>query len=310
MMSSSINNTKQKSKYINYTKFAPYLMIAPTLIGLTIFNFYPFFLAIYKSLFEWSGSFIEGYGVNKFIGLKNYIELFHDEIFWQSWRNVFFFIITGVIVNFTFPFINALLIYSVRKSNYSFYLRVLYIAPLVVPTIVVFLLWGFLYDPNIGLIGRIAEITQINGGFIDLLGNIKSVKWGIRFMGFPWVGGIVLLIYLAGLSAIDKSLHEAAKIDGASTLQRIFKIDIPLCANQFKMVFILTVIGEIQDFVKIKVITDGGPGYSSYVPGLYMYKLAFGNSDYGKANAMGVTMLIVMLTISIFSNKIFKKVDE
>ena len=72
------------------------------------------------------------------------------------------------------------------------------------------------------------------------------------------------------------------------------------------MILTLSVIGEIQDFVKIQTITEGGPGYSSYVPGLYMYKTAFGSSEYGKACAIGVTMLVVMLFVSFAINKLFK----
>ena len=79
-----------------------------------------------------------------------------------------------------------------------------------------------------------------------------------------------------------------------------------LFRSQFKMILTLSVIGEIQDFVKIQTITEGGPGYSSYVPGLYMYKMAFDSNEYGKACAIGVTMLIVILFVSFAINKLFK----
>ena len=115
-----------------------------------------------------------------------------------------------------------------------------------------------------------------------------------------------MLIYIAGLSSIDNSLREAARIDGATPLRTIFAIDIPLSAAQFKMILTLSVIGEIQDFVKIQTITEGGPGYSSYVPGLFMYKTAFDANEYGKACSIGVTMLVVMLLVSFLINTFFK----
>lgn len=293
-------NFKQIFKKIN---FAPYLMILPMMILLGIFAFYPIGLSLIKSLFRWSGTFGDS-GVNQFIGFKNYADLFKDEIFLQAWGNTLFFVFTGAVINLIFPFLCALLIFSLKNEVHSYRWRVAFVAPMVVPSMVIFLLWQFIYDVDVGVVNNILKI--LNLGKVDLLGNPSSVKWAIRFMGFPWVGGTYLLIYIAGLSGIDNSLREAARIDGASAVRTVFSIDVPLCAAQFKMILTLSVIGEIQDFVKIQTITEGGPGYSSYVPGLYMYKTAFDSNEYGRACAIGVTMLVVMLCCSFLINKLFK----
>ncbi|MBQ2712712.1 MAG: sugar ABC transporter permease [Clostridia bacterium] len=297
--------TKEK-KSLKKINFTPYLMILPIMILLSIFAFYPIALSVIKSLFRWSGTFGND-GVNTFIGFKNFIELFQDEIFLQSWGNTLFFIITGSVINLIFPFLCALLIFSIGNEKISYRWRVAFVAPMVVPSMVVFLLWQFIYDVDMGVVNNLLQLFGANK--VDLLGNPDSVKWAIRFMGFPWVGGTFLLVYIAGLSGIDNSLREAAKIDGASALYRIFAIDIPLSKPQFKMILTLSIIGEIQDFVKIQTVTEGGPGYSSYVPGLYMYKVAFDSNEYGKACAIGVTMLVVMLFASFLMNVLFKKED-
>lgn len=292
---------KKVTKKIDFT---PYIMILPIMVLLAIFAFYPIALSLIKSTYRWSGTFTKGMGKNEFIGLKNYSELFKDEIFWQSWKNTIFFVVSGAVVNLIFPFMCALLIFSLKNGKASYRWRVAFVAPMVVPSMVIFLLWQFIYDVDTGVVNNVLSLLGMKK--VDLLGNPRSVKWAIRFMGFPWVGGTFLLIYIAGLSSIDNSLREAARIDGASPIRSILAIDIPLSKPQFKMILTLSVIGEIQDFVKIQTITEGGPGYSSYVPGLYMYKTAFGSSEYGKACAIGVTMLVVMLFVSFVINKLFK----
>ena len=294
-------NKKSKLRKFNP---APYLMILPVLVLLCIFAFYPICLSVIKSFYRWSGTFDSNYGINQFIGMKNYVDLFKDKVFLQSWLNTLFFVVSGAIINLIFPFLCALIVFSLKCEKLSYRWRVAFVVPMVVPSMVVFLLWQFIYDVDVGVINNLLQGIGLQK--VDLLGNPSAVKWAIRFMGFPWVGGTFLLVYIAGLSGIDNSLREAARIDGASTLRTVFFIDVPLSAPQFKMVLTLSIIGEIQDFVKIQTVTEGGPGYSSYVPGLYMYQTAFASNEYGKACAIGVTMLIVMLVCSTLIGKLFK----
>ena len=299
-----VSDMTNKKSFLKKVNFAPYLMIVPIMILLAIFAFYPLILSVVKSTYRWSGTFSDTAGINQFIGFDNYVALFQDEIFLQSWANVGFFVISGAVVNMIFPFMCALFIFSIKDETVSYRWRVAFVAPMVVPSMVIFLLWQFIYDVDMGVVNNL--LTLFGGSKVDLLGTPDTVKWAIRFMGFPWVGGTFLLIYIAGLSGIDNSLREAAKIDGASPLRTIFTIDVPLSKPQFKMILTLSIIGEIQDFVKIQTITEGGPGYSSYVPGLYMYKMAFDSNEYGKACAIGVTMLVVMLLVSFIINQAFK----
>lgn len=288
-------------------KATPYLMILPIFVLLGIFAFYPIALSVIKSFYRWSGGFNGENGINEFIWFANYKSLFTDSIFWQSWGNSLFFIVTGVIVNLIFPFLTALMIFAVQNPKSSYRWRVALVIPMVVPSMVIFLLWQFIYDgSNVGVINNILHLFGADKN-VDLLGNSRSVKWAIRFMGIPWCGGTNLLIYFAGLAGIDNSLREAATLDGASTFKKVLFIDIPLSKNQFKMIFTLSIIGEVQDFVKIQTVTGGGPGYSSYVPGLYMYNLAFNSSEYGLASALGVIMMLVMFTFNKLGDLVFRK---
>src|SRR3982750_1565483 len=97
------------------------------------------------------------------------------------------------------------------------------------------------------------------------------VLWAVAFIGFPFAGGINILIYYAGLSSIPESVHEAAVLDGATGLRKFFTIDVPLVLSQIKLLMILTIIGGVQSFEGMFVLTKGGPGFRSMVPGLWMY---------------------------------------
>ena len=195
----------KSKKAIKKIDFTPYVMILPIMVLLAIFAFYPIALSIIKSTYRWSGTFTKGAGKNEFIGLKNYVELFKDEIFIQSWKNTLFFVISGALINLIFPFLCALLIFSLKNGKASYRWRVAFVAPMVVPSMVIFLLWQFIYDVDTGVVNNVLSLLGMNK--VDLLGNPKSVKWAIRFMGFPWVGGTFLLIYIAGLSSTATVLH-------------------------------------------------------------------------------------------------------
>lgn len=130
-------------------------------------------------------------------------------------------------------------------------------------------------------------------------------------MGFPWVGALAFLIFMAGLNNIPAEIIDAARIDGTSTLRQIRHIDIPMLVPQFRLVIILTLIGSIQDFGRILVMTGGGPGYATYVPALWMYEQTFMLSHFGYACAIGLSLFVVILTGSTLVLRLMKSdVDQ
>jgi ABC-type sugar transport system permease subunit len=129
-------------------------------------------------------------------------------------------------------------------------------------------------------------------------------------MGFPWVGGTSVLIYMSGMMNISPEVIEASRLDGASTLRRIFSIDMPLLSGQIRYFLIFGVISGFQDYGIQMVLTDGKPGYSTVVPGFYMYMNAFRFGSLGYACAIGtvlfaVIMLMTMLTFKLSGAKNF-----
>jgi raffinose/stachyose/melibiose transport system permease protein len=117
-------------------------------------------------------------------------------------------------------------------------------------------------------------------------------------VGFPWIAGINFLIYLAGLQGIPTEVMDAAAVDGATGFRRFWLIDLRLIMGQIKLLVILSVVFSLQSFVLILIMTNGGPGYASMVPGLLMYKAAFQDGRFGYACAIGTVLFVVIFALT------------
>lgn len=144
----------------------------------------------------------------------------------------------------------------------------------------------------------------------DWLGNSDIALYSIMFMGFPWVGSISMLIFYAGLQAIPESVLESARLDGATGLRRFFTIDFPLILGQFKLLMILCIIGGIQSFQNVMILTYGGPGKATNMPGLMMFREAFEYGKLGYGTTIGVMMFLVILALTYVNMKYIRPSAE
>ncbi|MBC7320264.1 sugar ABC transporter permease, partial [bacterium] len=142
------------------------------------------------------------------------------------------------------------------------------------------------------------------------LGEPGTALWAIIFMGIPWVGAFPFLIYYGGLISIPSELFDAAKVDGANTFQRFFRIDLPLLLGQIKLLIVLTYIGTMQDFTTIFIMTGGGPASSTYVPALQLYYSAMRFNKFGYASAIATVLFIVLLIGTIINMKYIRSSVE
>ncbi|MGN1098964.1 MAG: carbohydrate ABC transporter permease, partial [Christensenellales bacterium] len=133
---------------------------------------------------------------------------------------------------------------------------------------------------------------------INWLHDPNIIIFSIILIGFPWIGGTSTLIYASGLMNISNQVIEASKLDGASTFRRIVSIDLPLLSGQIRYFLIFGIIGGFQDYGTQFTLTNGGPGYSTYVPGWYMYKLAFTDDRMGYASAISAVLFLAILIVT------------
>jgi raffinose/stachyose/melibiose transport system permease protein len=287
-------------------KWHLYLFILPTFAFLIIFRYYPAGSAIYHAFTRWNGA-----GISRWVGLANFERMLKDAILIASVKNIAILMVASIVKVLVFPLATAELIYNLSRARARYWFRLLLIIPMVAPGIVNSLIWRFIMGPRpFGVINAFLELVGLGQWARPWLADPNIALYSLIFVGFPWVGAVAMLIYYAGLQNIPDSLTDASLIDGASTLRRIISIDVPLLMGQIKLQMVMTTIFTIQGFSSQLVLTNGGPGYSTMVPGLWMYQRAFQGDHFGYASAIGFMMFVVMMVITYINNRYIKSSTE
>lgn len=302
---------KRRKSFIAYMKehWAGYAMVAPLMVGILIFCYYP---PIYGALLAFFDKGVGSSGLGSFVGVGNFLELLKDPIFMESWWTMAKIQIPRLISGIVTPLIFAEIVFAIKGSKSQSLYRILILLPTVAPGVVTTLLWKEIYQPD-GLFNTILYHIGIKSAYkINWLGDEKFVIPAILIQGFPWIGGSQVLIYVSGLMNIPREELEAAELDGASEWQKIFKIHIFHISGQIRYFLIFGVINGFQDYGTQVVLTKGGPGFSTYVPGYYMYQLIStgGEGEYGKASAIGVILFVIIMVLTFICNKFVKFGDS
>jgi raffinose/stachyose/melibiose transport system permease protein len=289
---------KIKSDYSRYHIVAAVVFLLPTAVFVLGFCYYPALRAIIGSFTKW-----DGFGEPVFVGLNNFITLFKDPVFQVSVRNVLYWSAGSILIAMTAPFIGAELMFNLPGAKAQFIYRVLFVFPIVVPAVVTILIWTFIYEPSFGLFNRLlVDVLHIPREIIpNWLGDSRFVIPSLLFMGFPWMSGLNLLIYYSGLQDISGDVIEYAELDGCTGFKRVFRIDIPLVGGQIRLLLVLSIIGTLQNLTVPLLMTNGGPGYDSYTPGLYMYFKTFRMGDFGMGFTIATVMFVVIFILTLIS---------
>ena len=282
-----------------------YLFLLPTFVLIILFSYYPIFSALGHSFTEWRGS-----GESSWVGLANFREMARDDVLGEATGNALKLLAAGLVITLTAPLLAAELIFSLRHPRHQYLYRVLFLVPMVVPGVVILLIWGFLYDDNLGLINRTLGTLGLARLQQSWLGDTHIALYSLMFMGFPWVGGFALLIYYAGLQNIPGDVFDAARIDGAVGWSRFRMIDLPLLLGQIKLLVVLGFIGGLQSFQTQLLLTNGGPAYSTTVPGIHLYQNAIQFDRMGYACAIGVALFLVILGITYLNLRYLRSSTE
>ena len=283
-----------------YKHRIPYLLLLPTFILLIFFNYTPVFIAVTRAFTNWSKDF-NTLAEIKFVGLDNFKLMLSEGYFLTGLGNLALMIIFGLLKVLTVPVLIAWLVYSMKGSKEKFTFRFLFVLPMVVPGIVSTLMWQQIYDPTIGLINQVLGKVGLENLQRVWLGNPKTAIWAIIFMGFPFINALAFLVYYGGFISVDASLLEASEVDGAKRWDIFWKVQLPMISSQIKMMIILTFIGIVQDFSSVYILTGGGPGTSTYVPGLELYYNATKFGRYGYACALGLVMFVFIMIGTIIN---------
>lgn len=282
-----------------------YLLLVPLFLALVIFVYFPPISAMYHAFFDWNPS-----GQSSFVGLANFQQMLSDNVLQQSFLNMAKLLVFSVIVSVTVPLIVAEMIFAVRHAAAQYAYRVLFLIPVVAPLVVVLLIWKFIYDPNVGLLNYLLGSVGLANLQHAWLGEFGTALYALMFIGFPFASGTSVLIYLAGLMNIPAEVLEAAELDDATGLRRIWWIDVPLLMGQVKLFIVLGILGAVQGFQNQLILTQGGPGWATEVPGLLMYQTAFEGSRFGYASAIGFVLFIIVLLLTIINFRFIRSSTE
>jgi raffinose/stachyose/melibiose transport system permease protein len=281
-----------------------HVLILYLLPGFLLYTFavvIPIFFAGYYGFFDWSGG-----PTKEFISMQNYMELFHDSVFWLSFRNNLILTLVSAVGQIGIAFVFASLLSSRLIYAKAFHRTVAFL-PCVFSAVVVGFIWSMIYDYNYGLLNQL----------LKMIGKSNLVKpWlsdpnqALIFVTIPLVWqyiGYYMVILLSAFSSIDKGILEMAQLDGATGIKKAFYITLPLMKNTLLVCLMLCIAGSMRVFDNIYVMTGGGPGNASNVMALYAYKTSFMRYRMGYGSAMSILILVLSLFVIGGSRSIITK---
>ena len=270
-----------------------YLFLLPSLIFFLGFVVAPMVMCLVYSFFDMGLNMDEA----TFVGIGNYLEMFQDAIFRKGFLNTVIIVVVAVPTVTAFSLWVSSAIYQMKAFTRSFYRCVFYL-PVVTGTVAVTVVWKWMFNPYNGLINQIFDSVGFNW-----LGNPSTALACIIMILFTTSIGQPIVLYVAALGNVDKSLEEAAAIDGATRLQIFWKIKWAQIMPTTLYVLVITTINSFQCFALIQLLTRGGPLGTTSTLMYYIFDMAYNYQRFGYANAMGVVLAIF---IAIFSAIQFK----
>jgi len=276
-----------------------YLFIFPALIGFFVFMLYPMFTGIYLSFTEWVG-----FGPVKWVGLKNWVKLFHDTHFLKAVWNTVYYTLGILAIGVPLALLLALLLNQKFLKGRNFF-RAVYYLPVISMMVAVSMLWKWLLSPNHGLVNYFMGLVGLPK--INWLLDPRWAMPGLILMSI-WKGtGFNMVIFLAGLQGIPKMYYEAAEIDGANSWHKFRYVTLPLLSPTTYFIIITTMIHSFQIFQQAYILTEGGPREATTTIVYYIYKNAFEWFQMGYACTQAVLLLVILVLATLFQQWLQKR---
>ncbi|MWV45559.1 ABC transporter permease subunit [Paenibacillus sp. HJL G12] len=292
-----IENKSAKRRGRFKKHFWGYMFLLPAVAIFILFLWVPIAKGALYSFY--SIDFVKG---NTFVGWDNYARVFHDPDVWTAIKNTLYYMLLTMVMGFWVPIVASIAISELRK--FQGFARIAAYLPFVVPGVVLYGMWRWMYDP----VGPINGMLSWFG--VDPVSFISDSKWSmiaIVFMETWQQFGSAMLIYLAGVLSIPRDWYEAAEIDGAGVWNRIRYITLPSMRSLIVLMLILQIVGTSQSYQSQMALLDGGPNNATLTYALLIVKYAFTRLDYGTATAMGMLMFVVLSLVGILQYKLNKE---
>ncbi|MDD3173429.1 MAG: sugar ABC transporter permease [Herbinix sp.] len=276
------------------------LYLAPVIISLVIFVYYPLIRSIIDSFYSWVSYSPD----RKWVGLANYIQIFSNEEIGTIFKNNILYAILSVIFQVGVAMVLAACLEELFMRQSQKYFRTILFLPSLISMTVIGLLWQALLNPNNGLVNYFIHYIGFTNVTPLWLGDQKIAIFCCIFVSQWQYVGYCMLLDLVGIQKIPRELYEAAKIDGGGSIKNFIYITLPMAKESMLVTALITVIGSFKVFTEIQIMTGGGPGRSTEVLATAMYRSAFINDEMGVASAYAIIIFGITLVLSLFQLKI------
>lgn len=278
------------------------VMAVPAIILFTIFFVFPLLRGIGLSLTDW-----DGVSTPDFVGLKNFIDFFHDTRALNDVHNTILFAAASAPLLNIFGLIYALILDMKFKGRNI--VRVIIYLPAVISPLIMGYIWLFILQNEHGALYQILEKINLSFLYKDWLADRKAAMWVIIFINVWQYVGMTMTIYLAGLQAIPTEMYEASKIDGAGYLLTLRYITIPLLMPSIRINVITNIIGSLAIFDVVMALTQGGPGYSTETLSIFIMRMCYGSFT-GYSTAVAIIMFFLILIPVLISLKLMNSIEN
>ena len=284
-------NTKSRKLMMRETTTS-YLFLAPFLLFFVGFVLYPMFMCVYTSFFDATMG-----REDIFVGFDNYTKLFNDPVFWKGLKNTLIIVVVSVPVTCAFSLWVASAISRMPVAATSAF-RCIFYLPVVTGSVAVTMVWKWMFNNYYGVLNYLGTETGLLSENLNWLGDPKYALGCIIMILLTTSVGQPIVLYVSALDNVDKSLVEAAEVDGATRMQTFWKIKWPQMMPTTLYILVITTINSFQCFALIQLLTSGGPNNSTMTIMYYIYYNAFKLYKYGYGSAMGVILAIIIAILS------------
>lgn len=276
------------------------ISVLPAVILTLMFTIWPTVQALYLSFTNATSLGLN----NKFLGLDNYIYMFHDKSFIQALKNTAKLMAVVPVITIFCSLVLAFVLNQCKLKEMVLY-RTIFYFPNIVSLTVVGIIWSFVFHPNVGIVNKILGAVGLESLQRSWLGDSKTALWCIAFTLLWQAAGYYMVMHIAAMDGISPEIYESATLDGASAWRKLISITMPLMKDIIGITFVLALSGTINlSFVLSQVMTGGGPNGASSVLLQYMYTQGFVNGNFGYAMAITVFTLAISVALSMLSRKL------
>ncbi len=288
----------------NRETFVFYLLLSPAFLLVTAFIVYPVVNTVFFSFYNWNG-----FGpLKNFIGLKNFVVLMEDPLFWNALKNNGIVVVFSVLVQLPIAFLLAIFV----SKNYSRHLvlfRTIFFLPYILSEIITGVIWRFIYHPQFGLLKQVFAFILPDYAYQGFLADPSTVFPAILFVIFWKYFGFHMILYVAGLQGIPAEYYEAARIDGANPVQAFVNITLPFMRSAIQMSLFFCIIGSLQVFDVIWSMGQGGPVHAAETAVVYLYKFGIKSSKIGFGSMTAIVIFALCLVVNVLYQRLTKRED-